>query len=71
MNKDLSCRRSLTLKVAILGVEEVSQILSQVIINPYNAWLKQRMGEPLDVVAHIIRGGLYRLILAVSATPQF
>ena len=46
------------MKVAIFGVEEVSQVLAQIINNHYNLWLKQRMGEPLDVVAHVVRGGV-------------
>lgn len=45
------------MNVAILGVEEVSQLTEQIINQIYNPWLKQRMGEPLNVVAYVTRGG--------------
>lgn len=45
------------MNVAILGVKEVSQLTEQIINQIYNPWLKQRMGEPLNVVAHVTRGG--------------
>ena len=47
------------MNVAILGVEEVSQLIAQIIRQTYNIWLKERMGEQLNVVAHIARGGGY------------
>ena len=46
------------MNVAIFGVEEVSQLIAQIINQAYNSWLKQRMGEPLNVVAHVVRGGV-------------
>ena len=45
------------MKVAIYGVEQVSQLVAQIIEQFYNKWLEQRLGEKLDVVAFLTRGG--------------
>ncbi|MBQ9486913.1 MAG: hypothetical protein IJU91_03800 [Selenomonadaceae bacterium] len=59
------------MNVAIFGVEEVSQLIAQIINQHYNSWLKQRMAEPLNVVAHVVGGGLYRQISVQLVTPRF
>ena len=45
------------MKVAIFGVDQVSQIVAQIIEQVYNPFLEQRLGEKLDVVAFLTGGG--------------
>lgn len=41
------------MNVAILGTEQVSQGVANVIENGYNLWLKNQRAEPLNVVAYV------------------
>lgn len=41
------------MNVAILGTDQVSQVIANLIEQNYNLWLEQRMGEKLNVVAFI------------------
>ena len=45
------------MNVAILGAEQPSQIVAQIIEQHYNPWLTQRLGESLNIVAYIVGGG--------------
>lgn len=45
------------MKVAIFGVDQVSQIVAQIIEQVYNPFLEQKLGEKLDVVSFLIGGG--------------
>lgn len=45
------------MNVAILGAEQPSQIVAQIIEQNYNIWLEQRLGEKLNVVAYVMGGG--------------
>ena len=44
------------MNVAILGMDQPSFIVADLITNHYNSWLKQRLGEPLNVIAFIAGG---------------
>lgn len=45
------------MNVAILGAEQPSQIVAQLIEQHYNPWLTQRLGESLNIAAYIVGGG--------------
>ncbi len=45
------------MNVAILGTEQPSQIVAQIIEQHYNPWLKQRLGETLNITAYVGGGG--------------
>ena len=45
------------MNVAILGAEQPSQIVAQIIEQHYNPWLMQRLGEPLNITSYIVVGG--------------
>ena len=60
------------MKVAIFGVDQVSQMVAQIIEQVYNPFLEQRLGEKLDVVSFLTGGG--RRYLPMSAQlvmPRF
>lgn len=46
------------MNVAILGAEQASQIVAQVIENAYNPWLKSRLAEPINIAAYAVGGGV-------------
>lgn len=41
------------MNVAIIGADQASQIVAQVIEGGYNPWLKENLAEPLEVVAYV------------------
>ena len=45
------------MNVAILGAEQPSQIVADIIEQHYNSWIEQRLGEKLNVVAYVAGGG--------------
>ena len=45
------------MNVAILGTEQPSQIVADIIDKYYNSWLEQRLGEKLNVAAYVTGGG--------------
>ena len=45
------------MNVAILGTEQPSQIVANIIEQHYNSWLEQRLGEKINVVAYVTGGG--------------
>lgn len=47
------------MRVAIFGVDKVSQIVAQIIEQIYNPLLEQRLGEKLDVVAFVTGGAVH------------
>ena len=53
------------MNVAILGKEQPSQIVADIIDKYYNSWLEQRLGEKLNVVAYVTGGAAVRQILAI------
>ncbi len=44
------------MNVAILGTEQTSQVLANIIEQHYNLWLKQKLGENLNIVAFVSGG---------------
>lgn len=49
------------MNVAILGVNQPSQLVAQIIEQYYNTWLEHRLGEKINVVAYVMwEGGEWR-----------
>ena len=46
------------MNVAVFGLSQAAQIITNVIENFYNPWLKNRGAEPLNVTALVARGGV-------------
>lgn len=45
------------MNVAILGTEQASQSVAQIIEGGYNPWLRSKLAEPLNVAAYVANGG--------------
>ena len=45
------------MNVAILGTEQASTIVAEIIEGEYNLWLEKNLAEPLKVVAYATGGG--------------
>ena len=45
------------MNVAILGAEQPSRIVANIIESQYNPWLKRMLAEPINVVAYVVSGG--------------
>ena len=56
------------MNIAILGIDQASQIVAEIIETHYNSLLKRKLAEPLNVVAYVTHGGGYcrRLLTARS-----
>lgn len=45
------------MNVAILGTDQESQIVAEIIETHYNPWIESKLAEPLNVVAYVAWGG--------------
>ena len=45
------------MKIAIFGISEVSQAITNIINQFYNPFFESRLGEPVKIVAYAVRGG--------------
>lgn len=45
------------MNIAILGIDQASQIVAEIIETHYNSLLKRKLAEPLNVVAYVTHGG--------------
>ncbi len=54
------------MNVAILGTDQISQTVANIIENGYNPWLKSKLAEPLNVVAYTPWGGGLALLLLMT-----
>ncbi|MBR4153073.1 MAG: hypothetical protein IKT98_08965 [Selenomonadaceae bacterium] len=55
------------MNVAILGTDQASQVVTNIIENGYNPWLRNKLAEPINVIAYVSGGELIPLLLAIKS----